>query len=93
MNNSEESSDEGAVRRRRERLMELAAMFKEIQKGSSDDKNKLLARFSIQEGVSIRKTKEYFKTILDVGLVKLKYGHGHWIYDPKEEWELFRVEI
>jgi hypothetical protein len=30
-----EASDEGAVRRRRERTMELAAMFKEEMKGSA----------------------------------------------------------
>jgi predicted transcriptional regulator len=88
-----EPSDEGAVRRRRERLMEMAAMFKEIQKGSDNIKLKLLARFSLQEGVSMKKTKEYFSAILASGLVKQTNGHKSWRYEPKEEWELFKVEI
>ena len=89
----QESSDEGAVRRRRERLMELAAMFKEIKSGSSNIKDKLLAKFSMQEGVSLRKTKEYFRLLLSSRLVIKQYGHGGWKYNAKEEWELFKVDI
>ena len=89
----QESSDEGATRRRRERLMEMAAMFKEIQKGSDSVKFKLLARFSLQEGVSMKKTKEYFSAILAAGLVKQTNGYKSWRYEPKEEWELFKVGI
>jgi predicted transcriptional regulator len=89
----QESSDEGAVRRRRERCMELAAMFKEIQSGSLNVKNLVLAKFTLQEGISMRKTKEYFSVLLASGLIKLQYGHGGWRYDTKEEWELFKVEI
>ena len=73
--------------------MEMAAMFKEIQKGSDSVKLKLLARFSLQEGVSKRKTKEYFTSILDAGLVKITNGHKSWVYVKEEEWELFKVEI
>ena len=71
----------------------MAAMFKEIQKGSDSVKNKILARFCLQEGVSKRKTKEYFTSILDCGLVKITNGHKSWVYVKEEEWELFKVEI
>jgi len=90
---NEESSDEGAVRRRRERTMELAAMFKEKGKGSNSDKEGILAKFSMQEGVTKHKAKEYFSLLLGAGLIRLKYGHGHWEYDRDAEWELFKVEI
>ena len=93
MNQDIESSDEGAVRRRRERLMEMAAMFKEKQKGTDNERKSILARFSMQEGVSTKITKEYFDLLKTSGLVKVVNGHKSWVYVKEEEWELFKVEI
>ena len=93
MNNDIESSDEGAVRRRRERCVEMAAMFKEKQKGTDNERKSILARFSMQEGVSTKTTKEYFELLKTSGLVKVVNGHKSWKYCEDAEWELFKVEI
>jgi hypothetical protein len=93
MNTMEESSDEGSVRRRRERCMEMAAMFKNQLKGNENDIKRIKAQFSLQEGVSIRKASEYFNLIRNAGLITVVSGHKNWQYKPKEEWELFKVEI
>lgn len=88
-----ESSDEGAVKRRSDRCLELAAMFKEVFSGSLKTMETILAKFSLQEGVSGRKSKEYCKMLCDAGLIKITNGHKSWKYDPKAEWDLFKVDI
>jgi hypothetical protein len=92
-NSFEESSDEGAVRRRRDRCMELAAMFKEHKSGSPSILNSILAKFSLQEGVTQRRAKEYFNLLVSAKLITWKYGHKHWEYNKNAEWELFQIEI
>jgi hypothetical protein len=73
--------------------MELAGMFKEKQKGSFRDMERIKALFSLQEGVSIRKATEYFRLIHSAGLLKISNGHKSWVYVREAEWELFKVEI
>lgn len=90
---SSECADELAVQRMHERCIELAAMFKEHVKGGSKMKKRILSRFCLQEGVNIRKATNYFNLLKDSGLIKYTDGHKSWRYDPKEEWELFHVEI
>ena len=92
-NNFDESSDEGAVRRRRERCMELSAMFKEQKSGSPSILNSILAKFSLQEGVTHRRAKEYFNLLVSAKLIVWKYGRKRWEYNKDAEWELYRIEI
>jgi hypothetical protein len=92
-NGAEESADEGAVRRRHERAMELAAMFKELGKGNMAAANRILAKFSLQEGVSVIKTKGYFTLLKQSGLVKISKGEKRWTYHQEFEWENFKVEL
>ena len=89
----DESSDEGAVKRRTDRCVELAGMFKEMSKGSMKQMYTLLAKFGLQEGVTERKANEYLKMLRHAGLIKITNGHKSWRYDEAAEWELFKVEI
>ena len=92
-NGAEESADEGAVRRRHERAMELAAMFKEVMKGNMATANRIVAKFSLQEGVSPIKSKGYFALLKQSGLITISKGEKRWKYHPEYEWENFRVEL
>ena len=89
----EDSSDEGAVKRRKERTLEFAALFKEAKHGSLGLMETITNRFMIQEGVSKRKAMEYLSSLKGAGLLKITNGHKSWRYDAEAEWELFRVEI
>ena len=93
MYREQDSSDEGAVKRRTDRCVELAAMFKRASKGSQGLLNTILAQFGLQEGVSTRKTKEYYELLRNSGLIKITNGHKSWCYNAEAEWELFKVEI
>ena len=88
-----EASDEGAVRRRRERTMELAAMFKEEMKGSAKALGVIIAKFQMQEGVRKSTALDYYNCLCNAGLVKISRGNKSWHYEPKAEWDLFKVEI
>ncbi len=87
------SIDEGAVKRRSGRCMELAALFKEVGEGSVRTKNKILAKFRLQEGVKKKTSLSYFDDLVDVGLIKFFQGNKKWKYNPKAEWDLFHIEI
>jgi len=76
-----------------DRYIELAAMLKEKYSGNSISLKKILAKFSLQEGVSLAKSKHYFKVLLDAGLIIKSHGKKLWTYNAKEEWELFKVGI
>jgi hypothetical protein len=76
-----------------ERYVELAAMLKERFSGNSVTLKKVLAKFSLQEGVSLAKSKHYFKVLVDAGLIVKSHGKKLWTYNAKEEWELFHVDI
>ena len=93
MYREQDSSDEGAVKRRSDRCIELAAMFKEVSKGTEKSLKLILSKFCLQEGVSKRKVSEYFTLLRSSGLIKLTNGQKGWRYDPESEWELFKVEI
>jgi len=89
----EESSDEGATRRRMERSLELCAMFKEVGKGNMASVSKILAKFSLQEGVSDIKAKGYFTQLKEAGLIKISKGEKRWSYHSEFEWDAFKVDI
>jgi hypothetical protein len=89
----EDSSDEGAVKRRKERTLEFAALFKEAKQGSQRLMEKITNQFMIQEGVSRRKALEYLGSLKGAGLIVITNGHKSWRYEPKAEWDLFKVEI
>ena len=80
-------------RARRNRMVELAAMLKEKKKGSISTLNKILDKFSIQEGVRVITAQEYLSLFKSVGLVVVTAGSKKWKYDPDAEWELFKVNI
>ena len=56
--NGEEIQNESVKRFMRDRYMELAAMFKEEKSGSTRIKEKILAKFQLQEGATKKKTNE-----------------------------------
>ncbi len=89
----QESSDEAAVRRRMERCLELTGMFKEVGKGSMNKAKQIIAKFSLQEGVSQVKAKGYFNLLKESGLIIVTKGEKLWVYHSEAEWELFRVNI
>ena len=89
----ENSNVESVNDKMRERYIELAAMLKEKYSGNSISLKKILAKFSLQEGVSLAKSKHYFKVLVDAGLIVKSHGKKLWTYNAKEEWELFKVEI
>ena len=91
--NGERSLDEILTNMRRDCTIELAGMIKEKRVGSVKEISKILARFCLQEGRTMRKAREYLRTLEEAGLVSWKAGHKSWSFNSKEEWELFRVNI
>jgi hypothetical protein len=89
----ENMSDLSVLKARAERIAELAAMLKEEHSGNSKNLKKILARFSIQEGSTLAKAKGYLRVLRDAGIIVQNRGQKSWIYDPKAEWDLFRIEI
>lgn len=81
------------LRGRKKRMAELAAQLKEKGKGSVASLNKILNKFSIEEGIRIAKAKEYLHSFECLGLVKIEIGQRKWKYNPKAEWDLFHIEI
>jgi len=77
----------------RKRYRELAGMLKEKKKGTITTLDKILGRFSMQEGIKFTRAKEYLDLFERVGLIKLTSGRKRWEYNPDAEWELFRVNI
>lgn len=88
-----DSVDETATKRRRERCLELAGMFKEIGKGSIKLAEKILAKFRLQEGVTKNKAYAYFEDLIEADLIKVSKGEKRWVYNSEEESDLFKVEI
>lgn len=78
---------------RKERQMELAAIFKEEQEGDINSLNKIIHRFSMQEGVKPETAKEYIHSFKIIGLIVFAKGKKKWKYNPDAEWELFRIDI
>ena len=87
------SMDEILCNMRKESTVELAAMLKEVGKGTMKDLKKILAKFCLQEGRTKRKAKEYFDNLEAAGLVIFKNGNKKWEYNKDAEWELFNVQI
>lgn len=92
-NNQFESADEGATRRRMERAMELAAMFKEAKEGTEQLMKQIVAKFSLQEGIRLTNAKTYLTLLIDSQLVYVTKGHKKWKYQVEAEWDLFKVKI
>lgn len=87
------ASDTFNMDKLRERYLELAGMFKEKGFGNTNTQNKILAKFSLQEGVRNKKARQYFRVLVDAGLIIKFHGRKTWKYDSKAEWDLFKVEI
>jgi len=85
------TSDNATNKFLRERMRELAGMFREKKKGTGKMLKKIMARFCIQEGVKRTTAKAYLKELEDSGLLYIDYGSGKWEYHPEEEWDLFTV--
>jgi len=77
----------------RKRYRELAAMLKEKMKGNMVTLDKILGKFSMQEGIKFTRAKEYLNLFEMVGLVKITTGRKKWKYNSDAEWELFRVLV
>jgi hypothetical protein len=75
------------------KLNELAAMLKEKHSGSMAILRKVKAKFCLQEGVSYRTVGTYITMLRDSGLLVIYSGKRGWRYNPKEEWDLFKVTI
>jgi len=88
-----ESADEGATRRRMERAMELAAMFKEVKEGTEQTMKRIVAKFSLQEGIRLTNAKTYLNLLIDSQLLCVTKGHKRWKYQVEAEWDLFKVRI
>jgi len=87
------SMDEVLCNMRRRCTMELAGMLKEKGEGTMKELNVILARFCIQEGRTMKKTKEYLSGLQGAGLVEIKDGKKKWKYHPENEWDLFSINI
>ena len=77
----------------RERYLELAAMFKEVRKGSFLTMQKIIEKFKVQMGVKDSTVREYLDTLVGAGLLSLFKGSGRWKYNEGEEWDLFHVPV
>ena len=77
----------------RKRYTELAGMLKEKGKGNMSTLNKLLGKFSIQEGIKFIRAKDYLELFERVGLIIITPGRKKWKYNIDAEWELFRINI
>ena len=88
-----ESADEGATRRRMERAMELAAMFKRAKEGTEATMKQIVAMFSLQEGIRSTNAQTYLRLLIDSQLLYTTKGHKHWKYQADQEWDLFKVRI
>lgn len=88
-----ESADEGATRRRMERAMELAAMFKEAKQGTEHLMKQILAKFALQEGIRLINAKTYLSLLVDSQLLYVTKGKKRWVYQPEAEWSLFKVNV
>jgi hypothetical protein len=93
MKQEEDYSEDYSTRRRLQRAMELAAMFKEIGHGSMFVARQVIAKFSLQEGLRKVTAESYFEQLKDSGLITVTYGDTSWKYHSEVEWELFKVEI
>jgi hypothetical protein len=80
-------------RARKKRMVELAGMLKEKGKGTMVTLERILNKFSMQEGVRLVTSQEYLSIFQSVGLVKIVSGSQKWLYNPDAEWELFTVQI
>jgi phage antirepressor YoqD-like protein len=89
----EESADEGATRRRTERAIELAAMFKEAKEGTDSLMKRIVAKFALQEGIRLTNAKTYLNLLIDSQLLYVTKGHKRWKYQEEAEWDLFKVKI
>jgi hypothetical protein len=78
---------------KQKRMLELAAMLKEKGSGNEKDLKKILARFSIQEGLRAVVVDEYLDKLQESGLVVVTPGMRKWRYNPEEEYENFTVPI
>ena len=87
------SIEEGRLRARKKRMVELAGILKEKKEGTITQLTRILKRFSIQEGVRLVKAKEYLSLFKGVGLIKFSSGSKRWKYNSKAEWELFSISI
>lgn len=90
---SKEEYIAGMHERMHERVVELAAMFKEKSQGDWHSMKKILAKFSIQEGVQMRTAYTYLENLKSSCLITVFRGRKGWKYNPDEEWDLFTVPI
>ena len=88
-----EGRDKLVCRRVTERYRELAGMLKEKSKGTLITLEKIVTRFSIQEGLRPSKAKIYLNQLIKVGIIVITSGKKRWKYNSDAEWELFRIQI
>ena len=81
------------MRSRRKRMCELAGMLKEKGKGTAEELQTLLTRFSIKVGITEEKAREYLEQFEKCNLILFKYGAETWMYNPEIEHEIFGIII
>lgn len=91
--NNVEISNETVLRVQKGLYIELAAMFKEHLTGGNKLREKIIAKFCLQEGISKKKADIYYQLLKDAEVITYINGHQSWKYNSKAEWELFHVEI
>jgi len=93
MNSEVESGENMNLRGRRKRMGELAAQLKEKNSGNLNSLEKILVKFSIEEGLRLNKAQEYLDAFQSIGLIKIEMGKRRWKYNSEAEWELFKINI
>jgi len=88
-----EGRDRLVCKRMTERYRELAAMLKEKGKGNLATLEKIVSKFSIQEGLRPSRAKVYIDQLIKADLVMIVPGKKKWRYNSDAEWELFKVNI
>jgi len=77
----------------RRKYMELAGMLKEKRKGNMSTLDKILAKFSLQEGLRGERAQACLDRLEKAGLVIVSKGGKRWKYNEDAEWELFKISV
>jgi hypothetical protein len=84
-------------RRTKGRYLELAAMLKEKKHGNKQEYDRIVAKFCLQEGLTLAKAIKYAEAIEIGGLIKWTEHHGkkklRWKYNEKQEWDFFKISL
>ena len=81
------------TRGRRKRMVELAGMIKEANKGTMIELHQILARFATKAGLRIDTASGYLELLIEAGFIVITHGEETWVYNGEREQEIFGVSI